>query len=66
MIVPALLLALLQAAPPPSVLVVRAGPKESVVPLVETRVGLAVRADLLAPALDVPLRALPYGRHVLA
>ena len=62
----AVLLGLQIGAVPPSVVSVRAGTVESVVPLVETSAGRVLRLDRLAPALPVSVRADGPGRFVVS
>ena len=50
----------------PTILFVRHGEREATVPLVPTSAGLALRAELLAPALPTSVRRLPNGRHALS
>jgi N-acetylmuramoyl-L-alanine amidase len=61
-----ILLGLQIAVVPPSVVSARAGAVETVVPLVETTTGRALRLDRLAPALPVTVRADGPGRFVVS
>ncbi len=60
-----LLAAMLQIAPDPSVLTVRAGTSEAVIPIVETRHGRAVQLDRIAPVVPIRLQDAGGGRWVV-
>lgn len=60
-----LLVALQVAVASPTVLIVRHGDREAVVPLVATNLGPALRPELLAPVLDASVTALASGRHAV-
>jgi N-acetylmuramoyl-L-alanine amidase len=61
----ALLIALQLAAATPSVLSVKAGSSESIVPLVETNLGAAISIERLAPLVPLRLTDLGNGRYAL-
>jgi N-acetylmuramoyl-L-alanine amidase len=61
----ALLVAMQLAAATPSVLSVRAGDSESVVPLVETNLGAAIAIERLAPLVPLTITDLGNGRFAL-
>jgi N-acetylmuramoyl-L-alanine amidase len=57
------LVALQLAAATPSVLSVRAGDSESIVPLVETNIGAAISLERLAPQVPLDIAVLGNGRY---
>ena len=61
----AVLVALQLAATTPSVLSVRAGDSESIVPLVETNLGAAISIERLAPLVPLNITDLGNGRFAL-
>jgi len=61
----AVLVALQLAATTPSVLSVRAGESESIVPLVETNLGAAISIERLAPLVPLSLSDLGNGRFAV-
>ncbi len=61
-----LVCALQVAAASPTMLIVRHGDREAVVPLVATNLGPALRPELLAPVLDVSVASLASGRHAVS
>lgn len=61
----AVLVALQLAATTPSVLSVRAGESESIVPLVETNVGAAISIERLAPLVPINISDLGNGRFAV-
>jgi N-acetylmuramoyl-L-alanine amidase len=65
-VIGALLVALQLAAVTPSVLSVKAGSSESIVPLVETNLGAAISIERLAPLVPLRLTDLGNGRYSLS
>jgi N-acetylmuramoyl-L-alanine amidase len=61
----AVLVALQLASTTPSVLSVRAGESESIVPLVETNLGAAISLERLAPLVPLNITALGNGRFAV-
>ncbi len=61
----AVLVALQLASTTPSVLSVRAGERESIVPLVETNLGAAISIERLAPLVPLNISALGNGRFAV-
>jgi hypothetical protein len=61
----AVLVALQLASSAPSVLSVRAGESESIVPLVETNLGAAISLERLAPLVPLSITALDNGRFAV-
>ncbi len=61
----ALLVALQLAAATPSVLSIRAGESESIVPLVETNIGAAISLERLAPLVPLSISDLGNGRFAV-
>ena len=61
----AVLVALQLAAVTPSVLSVRAGSSESIVPLVETNLGAAISIERLAPLVPLNIADLGNGRYAV-
>ena len=61
----ALLVALQLASTTPSVLSVKAGASESIVPLVETNLGAAISIERLAPLVPLRITDLGNGRYAL-